>query len=151
MVQTFNVCRAKLKQYHPVKQKLEPVQFQSLKNYSLRPKFGYYTQTMRLFYEPLYFSVSIFRVISSEISVIFLYVTETLTRMYSHISCRQRSLVLLVPFMKPLTRRDWSDSLTGAILCLFMILLKYSQLAVTQCDLTENRWTSLSCKKTAKA
>lgn len=55
-----------------------------------------------------------------------------------------------------LSRKRWpnvtgADPLTGLILCLFMILLKYSPLAVTQCDLTENRWTSLSCKKTAKA
>lgn len=44
-----------------------------------------------------------------------------------------------------------SDSLTALILRFFMLLLKYSELTVTWCDLTGNRWTSLSCKKIAKA
>lgn len=44
-----------------------------------------------------------------------------------------------------------ADSLTALILSFFMLHLKYSELAVTWCDLTGNRWTSLSCKKIAKA
>lgn len=42
-----------------------------------------------------------------------------------------------------------ADSVFCGGVCL--ILLKYSGLAVTRCDLTGNRWTSLRCKKIAKA